>query len=113
LNIVAPRAPHGPHLAVVQGALAHHGGLGPPDAALMAAYGAVASAASAALRLLGLDPVSVASLLARLAAPLDEVTSEAAAAAADDVRSLPAPATPLTDYLGERHATRKERLFAS
>jgi urease accessory protein len=113
LAVVAQSAPEGPHLAIVQGAVTYHGGLGPHDAALIASYGTVASAASAALRLLGLDPVSVTSLLAQLTTAVDQITSEAATAANDGVTSLPAPASPLSDYLGERHAARKERLFAS
>jgi urease accessory protein len=113
LEVVAQSAPDGAHLAVVQGALTYHGGLGPHDAALIASYATIASAASAALRLLGLDPLSVTSLLAQLTPAVDLIVSEAASGAYDDVSSLPAPASPLSDYLGERHAARKERLFAS
>jgi urease accessory protein len=113
LAIVNESAPDGPHLAVVQGAVAHYGGLGPDDAALIAAYGTIASAASAALRLLGLDPLSVAGALVRLAPEIDGITAEAGAAAHLEPRFLPSLSSPLSDLLGERHAARKERLFAS
>jgi urease accessory protein len=113
LRVVAMSAPDGPHLAVVQGVLAQAGGLTPADAALIAAYGTVATAASAALRLLGLDPVSVAGALAELTPCIDAITAEAAEMATADARMLPAPASPMTDLLGERHGARKERLFAS
>jgi urease accessory protein len=113
LRSVSQSAPEGPHLAVVQGALAAACGLAPSEAAVIAAYGTVATAASAALRLLGLDPVSVAAALADLAEEIDRITAEATASASADVRSLPAPASPMTDYLAERHGARRERLFAS
>jgi len=113
LAVVSESAPEGPHLAVVQGALARAAGLTPAEAALIAAYGTVVVAASAALRLLGLDPVSVTAALAALAPEIDRLTSEAAADAQGPARHLPAPAAPLTDLLGERHAAREERLFAS
>ncbi len=113
LTVVAESAPEGPHLAVAQGALARAGGLAPAEAALIAAYGTVVAAASAALRLLGLDPVSVTAALAALAPEIDHIAAEAAADAHGPARDLPAPAAPLTDLLGERHAAREERLFAS
>jgi urease accessory protein len=113
LAIVAQSAPEGPHLAVVQGVLAQAGGLAPTNAALIAAYGTVATAASAALRLLGLDPVAVAAAQADLTEAIDRITAEATVAGNAPGRQLPAPATPLTDLLGERHGARKERLFAS
>jgi urease accessory protein len=113
LAIVAESATDGPHLAVAQGAVAHCGGLGSGDAALITAYGTVASAASAALRLLGLDPLSVAAALVQLAPEIDGITAEAAAAAQLGGRFLPSLAAPLSDLLGELHAARKERLFAS
>jgi urease accessory protein len=113
LQVVAKSAPDGPHLAVVQGVLAQAGGLAPAEAALIAAYGTVAAAASAALRLLGLDPVSVAGALAELTPSIDGISTEAAEMATASPRLLPAPASPLSDLLGERHGARKERLFAS
>jgi urease accessory protein len=113
LSVLDTATPDGPHLAVGQGALAGVAGLGPFDAALVAAYGTVTSSASAALRLLGLDPMAVARLEAGLAPLLDEVAGEAARAGHAGPRHLPSPAAPLSDLLGERHGARKERLFAS
>jgi urease accessory protein len=113
LAIVTESAPDGPHLAVAQGAVAQCGGLGPGDAALIAAYGTVAAAASAALRLLGLDPLSVAASLVQLAPEIDGITADASAAAPLGGRFIPSVAAPVSDLLGELHAARKERLFAS
>jgi urease accessory protein len=105
--------PVSPHLAVVQGALAAQSGVAAIDAALVAAYSVVTSAASAALRLLGLDPVAVMGTVARLAAPIDREARVAASRSGADPQDLPSPASPATDLLGQRHAQRKERLFAS
>jgi urease accessory protein len=103
----------GPHLAVVQGALAARTGVTARDAALVAIYGVVTSAASAALRLLGLDPVAVMRAVAGLAPQLDRESRLAAGRSGDDPEDLPSMASPLTDLMSQRHAQRKERLFAS
>jgi urease accessory protein len=102
-----------PHLAVVQGALAAQSGVTAVDAALVAIYSVVTSGASAALRLLGLDPVAVMGTVARLGAQLDREAMTAASRSGVDPEDLPSPASPMTDFLAERHAQRKERLFAS
>jgi urease accessory protein len=103
-----------PHHAVVQGVAVALAGGSPHQAALLAAGAAVTGAASAALRLLGLDPVEVTALLARLGADIDGcATSGAAAGAVDDAALLPAPALPLLDVLAEDHARSEVKLFAS
>jgi urease accessory protein len=110
-------APDGPMSPVVIGAAAHAAGAGVADAALAAAHGAVTGPAAAAVRLLALDPLSVAGVLARLAADVDEVaagaTRAARAAGEEGWRTLPAGSAPLIDTGAERHATREVRLFAS
>ncbi|WP_390099682.1 urease accessory UreF family protein, partial [Actinomadura rubrobrunea] len=82
-------------------------------AAAVAAYGAAAGPASAAVRLLGLDPLDVHRVLADLAARMDEVADEAAAAAAGGWDALPAPSAPLLDLLAEAHVRAGLRLFES
>lgn len=105
--------PDGPYLPVVQGVLTCFGGLAPRDAALQSAYGSIASTASAALRLLGLDPMSVAIVLRDMSPAIDAVAMEAGLASTKEVELLPSPASPLSDHMAERHAIREERLFAS
>jgi urease accessory protein len=100
-----PTAPHHP---VALGVAAHAAGLSERDAATAAAYLAVSGPATAAQRLLGMDPMKVAAATARLAAAVDAL---AAAATAD--RAPAAHTDPLLDLLAERHATRRERYFAS
>jgi len=105
-----------PHHPIVCGALAGIGGGTPADAALAVAYLAVSGPASAAVRLLGLDPFAVNAVVVRLAGPLKEVSEEAAATAGADPADLPAPASPVLDLFAEEHARHHQeevRLFAS
>jgi urease accessory protein len=105
--------PGGPHHAVALGAVAAAGGLAPPDAARSAAYGAVAGTAGAAVRLLGLDPLAVAALVAGLAPAIEGVVTQAVDAAAGDPADLPAASAPLLDIGAEAHLAQEVRLFAS
>ncbi|MFY1632566.1 urease accessory protein UreF [Solwaraspora sp. WMMB335] len=107
---LGPRERHQP---VALGAVAAAAGLGPADAALAAAYGTVTGPASAAVRLLGLDPYAVHALLARLAPQTDRVAAEAATMAGWPVDELPAGSAPLPEVDAEHHATWEVRLFAS
>jgi urease accessory protein len=108
-----PPLPPDPHHPVALGALAHAGGLGPREAALAAAYGAISGPASAAVRILALDPYPVQALLAALAPQVDDLALRASELAALDPDALPAAAAPLLDLFAEHHATWEVRLFAS
>jgi urease accessory protein len=108
------------HHGLILGAVAAGAGLPPSAAAGCAAYGAVAVPAGAAVRLLGLDPLEVAGLLANLAPALDTVIARALSGLPTGpvgspawMADLPAPAAPLLDHLAEAHAQREVRLFAS
>lgn len=103
----------GPHYPVALGVVAAAGGLTPEQAATVAAYGSVAGPASAAIRLLSLDPYRVHALLAALAPACDDVAGTAAKAAHDPVEALPAAGAPLLDIHAEIHASWEVRLFAS
>jgi urease accessory protein len=96
-----------PHHAIALGIAAAAGGLGPRDAAQAAAYLSVSGPATAAQRLLAMDPLTVAAITARLAPEVDDVATRAVA------DGLPAATDPLLDLLAEVHATRKDRFFAS
>jgi urease accessory protein len=103
----------GPHHAVALGIVAAAAGLDAGHAALVAAYGSVSGPASAAVRVLALDPYPVHALLARLAPACDEAAARAERYADRDVPDLPAPSAPLLDISAEHHATWEVRLFAS
>ena len=105
-----------PHHAVAVGVVAAAAGLGPVDAARWAAYDSVMTPATAAVRLLGLDPFGVAAMVAALGPAIDEVAAEAAAFASRPdaaLEELPCHASPLLDIGAEVHAVREVRLFAS
>ena len=100
--------PAQPHHPLALGVAAAAGGLAPRDAATAAAYLSISGPATAAQRLLAMDPITVAAVTARLAPEVDQVAD--AVAGTDD---LPAAADPLLDLLAEVHALRKDRFFAS
>ncbi|WP_226899227.1 urease accessory protein UreF [Nonomuraea phyllanthi] len=105
------RAVPNPHHPIALGAAAHAAGATPEEAAMAAAYHAVGGAATAAVRLLGLDPVAVHGLLAGLAPDLAAVAG--AARSGGDWESLPAHSSPALDLLAEQHARADVRLFIS
>ena len=95
-----------PHHPLALGVAAAAGGLGPRDAAQAAAYLSISGPATAAQRLLAMDPLTVAAVTARLAPEIDAVADRATG-------ELPAATDPLFDLLAEVHAARKDRFFAS
>jgi urease accessory protein len=117
LTALAAARPRGAHQPVVLGLAARSAGLGPLDAAYAAAYEAVSGPATAAVRLLSLDPFEATAVLARLAPELDAVAERAARAAAqaavEGLDALPAASAPLLEITAEAHAAWHVRLFAS
>ncbi|MCP9275149.1 urease accessory protein UreF [Mycolicibacterium arenosum] len=95
-----------PHLAVAAGAVGAASGLVPEQTALSVVYTTMTGSATAAQRLLALDPGDVAALTFELS-PLCEVT------AADAAKELADLSDPLLDVLAQRHAGRDRPLFAS
>ncbi|MFF5445401.1 urease accessory protein UreF [Streptomyces sp. NPDC012888] len=117
LDALAAAFPRGAHQPVVLGTTARAAGLGPADAAHVAAYESVGGPATATVRLLGLDPFEASAVLARLTPELDAVAARAERAA-DLARTagtdaLPAAASPLLEITAEAHAAWPVRLFAS
>lgn len=107
-----------PHQPLVLGAATRAGGGDARDAALLAVHHLLGGACSAAVRLLGLDPLAVAAVAAgvgesaRTAAD-DAVTAAKAAVAVDDPGLLPAVSGPMSELLAAAHAHREVTLFAS
>jgi urease accessory protein len=102
-----------PHHPLALGVVADAAGLTPREAAVAAAYGSLTGPATAAVRLLGLDPYGAHALLAALAPECDRIAHDAADHARDPVDELPAAGAPLLDLGAEHHATWEVRLFAS
>jgi urease accessory protein len=94
---------------VLLGALVGAVGGDPTLAARAAALATVTVPASAAVRLLGLDPFAVQAMLADLAREIDHLVLDAAGEPAD----LPADTAPALDLLADHHLTTEVRLFAS
>ena len=95
-----------PHLAVAAGEVGRASGLNPDQTAVSIVYTTMTGSATAAQRLLALDPGDVAALTFELA-PLCEVT---AAEAAKELADL---SDPLLDVLAQRHTERERPLFVS
>ena len=94
---------------IALGVVAAAAGVSDEDIALLALYDDAATVASAALKLLPLDPAVTARWLAELAPQL-ALTARAVAA---DRGPLPAPAAVALELSAPIHLEQRERLFAS
>jgi urease accessory protein len=97
----------------VLGAAAAAAGCEPLEASRIAAYQAVAGPASAAVRLLALDPMRATGVLARLAGDIDQIAAQGAAHADGPLGDLPCASAPALDLLAETHIRAEVRLFES
>jgi urease accessory protein len=107
-----------PHQPLVLGAAVAAGAGTPQDAAALAVHHLLGGACSAAVRLLGLDPLTVAAVqasLARLARQTAEIGDLAALTSVtnDDPTTLPTTGAVLPELLAARHAHSEVTLFAS
>ena len=95
-----------PHLAVAAGAVGAASGMAPQHTALSIVYTTMTSSATAAQRLLALDPGDVAALTFELSEMCDQTADLACKELAD-------LSDPLLDALAQRHADRERPLFVS
>ncbi len=95
-----------PHLAVAAGAVGAAAGMPARHTALSIVYTTMTGSATAAQRLLALDPGDVAAVTFELSAMCDE-TAELACKELADLSD------PLLDVLAQRHSHRERPLFAS
>ena len=107
-----------PHHPLILGAVVAAAGDEPDMAALLALHHLLGGACSAAVRLLGLDPIAVAAVQARASGPAEQVALAATRAAREavaqrDTRLLPSTGTALPEVLAELHARTEVTLFAS
>jgi urease accessory protein len=99
------------HHPIVLGVAAFAAGGTPEEAAAITAYGSVTGPASAAVRLLGLDPLLVHRALGDLAPQVDAVAVEACDF--KDWADIPAASAPILDIFAELHLQSDLRLFES
>jgi urease accessory protein len=95
-----------PHLAVAAGAVGIASAVAPEHTALSMVYTTMTGSATAAQRLLALDPADVAALTFELSA----LCEQTAAAAVKEIADL---SDPLLDVLAQDHAARERPLFVS
>ncbi|CAN5864778.1 urease accessory UreF family protein [soil metagenome] len=95
-----------PHLAVVAGVVGRVSDLAPEHTALSLVYTTMTGSATAAQRLLALDPADVAALTFTLSEVCEQTAHQATAGLAD-------LSDPLLDVLAQRHAGRERPLFVS
>jgi urease accessory protein len=95
-----------PHFAVAAGAVGTATAMAPAHTALCVVYTTMTGSATAAQRLLALDPGDVAALTFELSAMCDQ-TAELACKELADLSD------PLLDVLAQRHSERERPLFAS
>jgi urease accessory protein len=95
-----------PHLAVTAGAVGAASGLMPEQTAISVVYTTMTGSATAAQRLLALDPGDVAALTFELSSLCDQTAAEAAKELAD-------LSDPMLDVLAQRHVERDRPLFMS
>ena len=95
-----------PHLAVAAGVVGAVSGVTPQHTALSVVYTTMTGSATAAQRLLALDPGDVAALTFELSAMCDQTADLACKELAD-------LSDPLLDVLAQRHSERERPLFVS
>jgi len=95
-----------PHLSTVFGVVGTAAEVSPQEIAAVVVYTTMTGAATAAQRLLALDPAAVAACTIRLAELCDRTAAEA-------VRGLASLSDPVQDVLAQRHPDREMSLFAS
>lgn len=95
-----------PHFGVAAGAVGAASGLLPEQTALSVVYTTMTGSATAAQRLLALDPGDVAALTFELSDLCDQTAAEAAKELAD-------LSDPLLDALAQKHVERDRPLFVS
>jgi urease accessory protein len=105
-----------PHHPLLVGAVLGLSGGSPAEAAGCVGYLAVSGPASAAVRLLGLDPFAVNAAVVRLGPDLDDVVATAVRTASGAAADLPAPSAPVLDLMAQAHVhhhREQVRLFVS
>jgi urease accessory protein len=95
-----------PHLGVAAGAVGAASELMPEQTAISVVYTTMTGSATAAQRLLALDPGDVAALTFELSSLCDQTAAEAAKELAD-------LSDPMLDVLAQRHVERDRPLFVS
>jgi urease accessory protein len=103
----------GLHQPVAMGAVGVVAGITAADVARLAVHHAASMPAQAAVRLLGLDPIGAAAVVARVGPACEDVVAAALAFAPGPLSELPARSSPLLDIAAVEHHALDTRLFAT
>lgn len=103
----------GPHQPIALGAATLAAGGGPTDAATIAVHHLANAVVTAAVRLLGLDPIACAAVQAGVAAWAADLVADAPAWAVTPPDALPGWGGTLSEILAEHHGTWDHRLFVA
>lgn len=112
LEVVSSTA-DGPHQPIALGAVVAAAGGDAGDAAALSFHHLSAAVTSAAIRLLGLDPIELAVVQERAGRIADGYRSQAARWESAAAAELPAFGGSLTEILGERHGSLDARMFVA
>lgn len=107
------KAARGCHQPIVLGAVVAAAGGNAADAAALSFHHLTAAVTSAAVRLLGLDPIELAVVQARVGHECDAYRSQAERWASIRPAELPAWGGSLTEILGENHGSLDARMFVA
>ncbi len=107
--------PDGPHQPVALGAAGVAAKLDAAAVAVAALHASLMTPATAAVRLLGLDPVAVHALIASFAPDVERVGDDHGRRRAPTagLENAPAPGAPRSEIAAQLHALQEVRLFAS
>ncbi len=103
----------GAHQPVALGAVVAAAGGDETDAAALSFHHLTAAVTSAAVRLLGLDPIELAVVQERVGRESDVFRSQATRWASMTAAALPATGGALTEILGEHHGSLDARMFVA
>lgn len=103
----------GPHQPIALGAVVASAGGDAADAVALSLHHLCAAVTSAAVRLLGLDPIELAAVQARAGRTCDAARSHAPRWASAAPAELPAGGGSLTEILGEHQGSLDARMFVA
>ncbi|WP_231445037.1 urease accessory protein UreF [Brevibacterium zhoupengii] len=105
--------PKGLQQPLVYGAVGQALGVGAAETAAVVLHEAVTGPATAAVKLMSIDPFQAHGAILSLGEELDVAAEAAAAYELTPARDLPALSSPLSDFAAEMHVKDHVRLFAS
>jgi urease accessory protein len=109
----AALTPGGAHQSIVLGAVVAAAAGSPADAAAIALHHTATAVTTAAVRLLGLDPIALAAVARRCVVAATPAASTVDTWASCEPAGLPAAGGSLTEILGEHHGHLDARLFVA